>query len=89
MNSLKLQIAAAKSVEEFEKHNDTSCVLYIRDGLVCCCPTREKLTKSPTCLIFSRIQQRLGLSKAGWTMVGNTLFNLYNKEQACQAHQKH
>lgn len=89
MNSFEFQIAAARAIEDFAKHHNTSCFVYIRDGIVFCCPTREAITKSPTILIFSRLQQKIGLTSAGWTIVGNALFNQYTKELACQAHQKH
>lgn len=81
MNSLELTIAAGKAVEDFTKHNDTACVVYFRNGLVCCCPTREAIGNSPTCLIFSRLQQHHGLSAAAWETVGTELFNQQNKEK--------
>jgi len=89
MNNEQMKTPASRAIENFRKHNDTSCVLYIRDGLVCCCPAREVTAKAPACLIFSRLQQKLGLTDAGWNLVGTELFNQYNKEKACQAHQKH
>lgn len=88
MNSEIMMALAANAIEEFGQHNDSACVLYIRDGLVCCCSTREATFKSPTCLIFSRLNQKVGLTSAGWDCVSTALFNLYTKELACQARQK-
>lgn len=88
MNPVELSTTAGLAVLNFRKHHETACVVYFRDGMVCCCPTREATVNSPRCLIFTRIQQKHGLSSAGWTRVGRALFIQQIKEKACQAHQK-
>lgn len=89
MNSEQLITEAGKAIEEWLHNHNVGCWLSISNGHVKC---KAKL-KADDCnaleLYVSGWQMEHGLSTRQWNNTGTALLNLYNKEVACQAHQKH
>lgn len=88
MNIEKLIAQASFKIAEFSKTHNTSCGLFIRNGEVICLPRHQLPQKLPDRLYLTHGQIINGLKSEWWTLLGKELLNLYNKEQACQAHQK-
>lgn len=88
MNSEQLICQAGTAIAEFIKHYNTSCLLYIKYGNVCCksIPLYPKICESR--LLITQWEAINGLTKNAWDCIGTELLNQYNKEKLCQAHQK-
>lgn len=88
MNPEILVVNAALVIESFARDHEGACVLSIKNGIIVATPAKEARCKAGSCLYITPWQQRHGLTSRIWKVLGAELFNLYNKEQACQAHQK-
>lgn len=88
MNSEKLISEAADAIYDFVQQNDRTCILLIKNGSVIAIPTDEATCKVNSVLYITPWQQINGLTANKWNLVASELMNLYNKEKACQAHQK-
>ena len=89
MNSFDLMCQAANALSKFKKTHDATCILYISDGQVETGSIKDVTPSHPRCLIITKFQQHHGFTTTQWSTIGTALFNLYNKEKACQARQKH
>lgn len=89
VNCETIKNMAAESILEFNQHHNTACVLSIKDGFVVATALDEVTTKYDRALMITHYAQNVGLTMARWNLVGNKLFNLYEKEQKCRPYQKH
>jgi len=88
MNSEILVGKAGRAIAEHARKHESSCVLSIENGEVIARPANETICNVGSCLYITRFQQQHGLASRMWNVIGTELLNIYNKEKACQAHQK-
>jgi len=88
MNSEILILQAGEALEEYSNHHNTTCVLFIRDGFICCEPLENHKVWTPASLKITPFAQRYGLTHSQWLALGTSLLNLYNKELSCRTRQK-
>lgn len=84
MNPEELITEASEAIAEFEKTNDRTCSLYIRNGHVQTCLCEELSTDHPHSLQISPYEQKHGCIASHWRSISTELLNLYNLEKACQ-----
>lgn len=89
MTSEDLIMLAEKAILHWTDHHSSPCFLSIQNGTVVAASTKDMTQKCPNCLILTPFSQCFGFSNARWHSIGTALFNLYTKEVACQARQKH
>lgn len=89
MNSEQMKILAGDAIAEWLRHHGTPCTLDIANGLVIARKVTDADRLHRRSLIIPRFALKAGLTSSGWDTVGTALHNLYYKEKACQAHQKH
>lgn len=88
MNIEQLICQAGVAIAKYSKTQNTSCGLFIRNGKVICLPRHQLPQKLSDRLYLTHWQIVNGLKSEWWTLIGKELLKLYNKEIACQLHQK-
>ncbi len=89
MNSTELYIAAGEAICKWGKTHKEGCVLSLASETVLCDPIVPGVRIYRNPLAISTLEVLRGMKQHRWDEIGTELHNLYCKELACQAHQKH
>ncbi len=88
MNVEIIKTLAANAIGLWARKHRGSCVLSVENGLVIAFDPSKAKQGYDRCLFITVFDQNAGLTSAKWHLVATELMNLYNKELACQTHQK-
>lgn len=89
MNSEQLITEASRAITEFRRQQDCYCYLYVRNEKVVALVPQEIPIPCDPNLKITQYDMERGFTNSRWNTIGTALLNLYNKDVACHARQKH
>lgn len=73
MNHEQLILCAGVAIAKFQRHNDSTCVLFIENHTVRSATKKVAPVHPPSCLVITPFQQTNGLTSNHWDSIGKAL----------------
>lgn len=88
MNTEEIIVGTGELLNKWRREENSPCVLYVENGLVCCREAVEGDPQRVTDLYVSIWYQENGFTSVQWSTISTALLNQYNREVACRQHLK-